>query len=721
MSSTRLIINEEDVELVGAVSIPLNLQIQNIGELSEKVGSYSRSFTIKATSKNKSILQNAFTFQTSSSFAYRKHPAEILVDGLPLYKGVVIVEDDGAGVDEIRLTFYTGNSEFFINVANRKLRDFCFKEAQHFWWSELAYKSRLLTEDYLYPIITYRLSQTDITTAGVDCRRLLPAIPLRTILDKVAEESGYTLIGDALTDDYVQRIVYPFSSDKFIRDLNFTHRNNWRVSNDKPIGLTLQGSPDPNDPLCPWQKLGGIYQTDPATGYPINELNNCCRIPLVDTKGFYQDCFYTADRIYAKLTVKFLLTNDNYNTDFFVFIASKSGGGNFNNSITPKAGSYSTVYNNQSQITYNGVASNQYGTGGRVWSLGGNGPIQPDQNSYEVTYVVYADFYPHFPWAVWLWADADFQVNKQSIELEFIRDIGTTETDRTIELDKIYGDGRLSRSLVSPSVCIPDVTAGTFLKGVAAMLGASIIINEKEKTLELFYMNRLLSNTAVANDWSDKVVNIKNAVWGTRPKGYGKSTKYLLTNIEGYSAEYGGYTLTIDDETLENEKTFFKLPYSACPTQTVANNAPVPYIQRMDANGNITGNSNTKQHALLTTNFEQGQITLPYGYSYLDSTNTPVISPENSNSNVRTAVFSDDTEGIAWDANLFQRYHSAISRYVQRYQEVTLYLYLSPTDVKNLDFRIPIYLRQFNSYFFIQKVNDWIPNKPAKVELIKIK
>lgn len=254
------------------------------------------------------------------------------------------------------------------------------------------------------------------------------------------------------------------------------------------------------------------------------------------------------------------------------------------------------------------------------------------------------------------------------------------------------------------------------------MLGSSIIVNEELKTIEFFYINRLVSNIPKAKDWSEKLVNLKSAVWGTRPKGYGQSTKYLLTNMDIFGETYGSFTLVIDDQTLENEKTFFKLPYSATPTQLVASNATVPLIQRMDASGNISGASNTKQHAVLRKKFPLGTIDNPYGFSYLDvDTNTPVVSFENNPDNVWSAIFSDDEEGLAWNNSLFEKYHTAISRYVKRYQEVTAYFYLTPTDVKQIDFRIPVYIRQFNSYFFIQKINDWIANKPVKVELLKIK
>jgi len=51
---------------------------------------------------------------------------------------------------------------------------------------------------------------------------------------------------------------------------------------------------------------------------------------------------------------------------------------------------------------------------------------------------------------------------------------------------------------------------------------------------------------------------------------------------------------------------------------------------------------------------------------------------------------------------------------------IELTMLLQPQDVQELDFAKPVYLRQWNSYYIIQKISGYRTGKPCKVELLKI-
>jgi hypothetical protein len=77
---------------------------------------------------------------------------------------------------------------------------------------------------------------------------------------------------------------------------------------------------------------------------------------------------------------------------------------------------------------------------------------------------------------------------------------------------------------------------------------------------------------------------------------------------------------------------------------------------------------------------------------------------------------------MSFEGYMYERFYGGFNEITDKYKEINVYMKLTPTDVQTLDFRLPIYLKQYNGYFYIQRISDWVDGqKPVKVELLKLR
>ena len=182
--------------------------------------------------------------------------------------------------------------------------------------------------------------------------------------------------------------------------------------------------------------------------------------------------------------------------------------------------------------------------------------------------------------------------------------------------------------------------------------------------------------------------------------------------------DIGTGTFSVADKTLTENKVVIELPYSASLDVVRWNdnqsNIAISLIRRIDDKYKITGADKihlgntkifigTQQDSLYELIFRKKD-----GYELYSTTGKQIVG-------FSTAYDNGITFDVAIDS-----YYRFIKYLIDNYKELNCYMLLTPYDIANLDYRIPIYLEQFSSTFFIQKINDWVNGKPTKVELLKL-
>lgn len=65
-------------------------------------------------------------------------------------------------------------------------------------------------------------------------------------------------------------------------------------------------------------------------------------------------------------------------------------------------------------------------------------------------------------------------------------------------------------------------------------------------------------------------------------------------------------------------------------------------------------------------------------------------------------------------------YYNPLRQILEQSLIVNAEMFLQETDVTNFDFRKLIYIEQLSSYFLMNKINNYVPGKPVKCELVRI-
>lgn len=70
--------------------------------------------------------------------------------------------------------------------------------------------------------------------------------------------------------------------------------------------------------------------------------------------------------------------------------------------------------------------------------------------------------------------------------------------------------------------------------------------------------------------------------------------------------------------------------------------------------------------------------------------------------------------------DVVQDYYTSLNAISDKAQIVTAEFWLTDNDVANFDFKKLYYLEQLSSYFIMNKINNYVPGKPTKCDLVKV-
>jgi hypothetical protein len=65
-------------------------------------------------------------------------------------------------------------------------------------------------------------------------------------------------------------------------------------------------------------------------------------------------------------------------------------------------------------------------------------------------------------------------------------------------------------------------------------------------------------------------------------------------------------------------------------------------------------------------------------------------------------------------------YQPLLKSMLPKLRIVAATLMLTEQDVANFNQLLPVYIDKFGTYFFVNKISNWMAGRPCKVELVKI-
>lgn len=220
--------NYGNLDLNGKDPIPLNWNLNDIREVSNRGGIWSKTITLYGTNNNNSILATVFDvnieYQTFNPL--RKEKCRLLVDGLLIFEGTFQLRKIKKRYSEQNVIIMyeclmkSDNSDFFTFIDGKYLTDLDLSRYNHIHSLEnieASMQTGIWTTGYQYwlgvtPITEWPAGSNTLLNI-YESRDLKPAVYVKTILDQMFLESGYTYTFDELYFLDIDKLIIPFSGE----------------------------------------------------------------------------------------------------------------------------------------------------------------------------------------------------------------------------------------------------------------------------------------------------------------------------------------------------------------------------------------------------------------------------------------------------------------------------------------------------------------------------
>lgn len=246
---------------------------------------------------------------------------------------------------------------------------------------------------------------------------------------------------------------------------------------------------------------------------------------------------------------------------------------------------------------------------------------------------------------------------------------------------------------------LPDMEVIKWLKGVMQMLGL-FAFQDKDGSIMLTSYASFFSQIANAHDWSDYLcMTSTHASEDVEFKADGFSRKNWVRYKNDDDIKKMDSFFTVDSETLEAEGDYLSLPFDSVVMmtgdQTRQDIAKIPLYDYKEEKEDdkaywkieLNKNEQKKTYVLRRESTFDGKYYL-------------------------------SRRGLDWDTLLATSYQGIIQS-IQQAHYITATFYLDAPTLQRLDFRYPIYLSQYASYFAIIEIKTKA-NNLAEVKLLKL-
>lgn len=246
---------------------------------------------------------------------------------------------------------------------------------------------------------------------------------------------------------------------------------------------------------------------------------------------------------------------------------------------------------------------------------------------------------------------------------------------------------------------LPKIKILDFIRSLLAVSGTYLY---DDLTTAVAY-NDIWENISRAKDWSDKLIPVssENIPANIEYKVGDYARRNVLAWKKSDDVEEGRYdgSLNVLNETLDEEKTLFTMPFAACNTNDGKANIPVFKLAN-------------------------------YNELYSGEETTPSYDTETTEARL---VYCDGVYNELWDMlltgatfpshmhfqNVIAEKYAVLSGLLNNAVVIKEEFRLSDYDIANISMDVPIYLRQYGAYFVIYKLRQK-DNNTSEVTLVKI-
>ena len=252
---------------------------------------------------------------------------------------------------------------------------------------------------------------------------------------------------------------------------------------------------------------------------------------------------------------------------------------------------------------------------------------------------------------------------------------------------------------------LPDIKQTDLLKWVIKAFGCIAELDTDNKQLILTRFKNVVNNFE-RDDWSN-LLDLTTTPKIEFPKDLAQVNTIKYADDENITKPEGSdYSFTVDNKNLPPDKVFYEAPFGV--TVTVEHFTGSLNVPRIDILSNQLKPRVLVYSAVV---FLSGGINLQLA-SVTQSTETNVCIP----------YFIDPsrTFNLGWRTNLIPRYSQEVMQTITKPRILTAMFRLSASVINQLDFRKPVWIDKYNSYFYKVRINQHESGESTEVELLSI-
>jgi hypothetical protein len=658
----RLVINGVDADVLQTETIIGEYAIAPIGDISKRVGARSISFKLPKTANNRGIFQSCEVVTSASNIPYQRLDCRLYVDGVDMNMRFCTLEKVD-GYYNIRT--YGTNVSFFDLLKDKSLLALNYSDYNGFYNAERIGTTN--NNDIVFPIVDFNKDSPNTYAPAVgttiSSETMLPAFKVNSILNKICNAAGYTLQNNIQTPN----LIIPCNGKK-VRDYDGS----------KYLGrfLTFTGAPLP---------LGSGFDPFFYFDYTASPLNS---------KTYWIDLTVnTRPRTVMGNPSPYTFRNLCFADEVLINFTL-----NFKVKTTAGSGVVRVQVITSSQTkTYTRTATSTLTT----FSISDFIEVKKDANGECGLTIIFAN---QSGATVSLYTDSSTNFNITSCTILNPLDIRTKLQTRN------FGGFRY----LTPSTMLPNVKQADFIKNYLKLFSGVITVDENTKVVKLNQFNDIRNNLNNAVDWSGKVDFTDDYITDFE-LDYAQNNFLKYKDDDSVIKPVGtDYNAVIQNENLAVNKDLISVDFSA--TENVnrfSYTFPVNQIKIYE-NGDIANDVNMRILILELRNFAisvKNSSDVLSGSSYLIPSNIPYTR----------FIDTNYTNNLGFGFNIFNNYYTYIISVIDKYKIIELNVRLNLSDVSNLDFLKPVYIRELDTYFYVNKIKfDYTSKNSSVVELIKL-
>jgi hypothetical protein len=651
----QLFANGIELDLTGSTVIAVTYQANNIGELQKRQGSFTNTFQVIANDHNAQALEYSHLMTSSTLLPYKKILSTYIQNGVEVFSdGEMRISKVENGY--FHLNVVAGNVDLSSAIGDLIVGELFADDTVYPWTLQNVYDSRDKSRYYIYPIIDWRIDlDTMFDAPTIDVRQLLPCALMTSIFERLEDYTGYTFTGDYIESDEHKNMV--LTPSDFSRNPDYYNEDLMRsygLNNGFTGGVSNQ-----------YKTLSvPMSSSDQIDGYALSFF--------IDDGNFSGGVYYPPVDEVATLSVKgsfkalweyddlsqFGAFNSPSELEIYLVAQIKEAG---------------TIIAEETYGTVSGSIINE-GWGVTpleiVVDLSTPEMILSSSTYYFVQFILHVKPDPY--------ADSTIQWTLETPS--DILDSGFTSYPTP---SIVYGQDIRFRDLFRMSV-------KNVFYDILNLRGIIIQTNSYTKEVQFNFFNDLIKNKSIAKDWSDKI-SIKSKSLAFQFGSYAQRNDLLFKDNSEVTKGLGNYYFNVEDENLNAEATAVQLKHPATEQTNKYLGSNIPSIEGIDD----LNKWHKPEYRILQMSVQNSSYTVTF-----DDGTTALYAVDN----IPYCKF----EGF--DV-LVPKYYEALTDILETTKALNLVFDLTPIDIQELDFSIPIFLNvpklDLNGYFYLNSISNY--------------